>query len=97
MEIVCNKFISSVRVIAMKAANVNEIWLESGETVQRGKQHNCITNKNSRNSKLQICKKCRNIKKKTNKTKRSYVDDGCEQGIFQLKYQEPNKIWSTHL
>lgn len=23
--------------------------------------------------------------------KRNYVDDGCEQSIFQLKYQEPNK------
>lgn len=48
-------------------------------------------------SKLQICKKCRNIKNWTeHEMERSYVDDGCEQGIFQLKYQEPHKRWSTH-
>lgn len=26
-----------------------------------------------------------------------HVDGGCEQDIFQLRYQEPNKGWSTHL
>lgn len=96
MEIVCNKFI-------LQAGGVRTTkGKRDGEREREKNVH--IPNENKGKANWEYAhtvgagKKIAEILKgKRNKKKRSYVDDGCEQGIFQLKYQEPNKRWSTHL